>query len=107
MKWVKIREGYHKYVEDSDDRPAVILKNKKGIPYIKTSIPWASTEKYITIGDPEKERQAADIFDSERKEWTKTSLKLRRWEEDRKKSWAKDKPAWRKEQMKKDPLGFR
>lgn len=65
------------------------------------SVPWGESEGYIFNTDKKTSIKATDHFLDERSKWTATSSKLRKWEKDRKSEWAKNKPAWRKEQAKK------
>jgi co-chaperonin GroES (HSP10) len=54
----------------------------------------------MRTGDVETQRKATDAFIAERELQTKTSRSARKWEEDRKKEIAKNKPLWRKKKDK-------
>lgn len=100
-KWVQSSPGRHKLVEDDDERPAVKLKKRKGAPVIKFVPSWKKHEKEMNlphIGDKDQ-MDATDKFMSERDHAMKIDSKARRWEESRKETLAKNKPAWRKKMM--------
>ena len=67
-------------------------------------ITWGKYEKKMKSGNIKTQRQATDAFIAERKLQTKTSLSAKRWEEDRKKELAKNKPLWveKREEAKKE-----
>lgn len=96
MKWISPRPGFYKYVSDDHPDPECAPANKPGIPYIKTSLPWAESEPHILSSDNTTSIKATDHFLAEREKWTATSERYRKYEADRKKEWAKNKPAWRK-----------
>lgn len=103
MKWVEKHPGTYAFVNDDDPRPAVDLPEKEGVPLIISKPPWAVSESQIH--DPnlggDKQFEAAEHFDEERKKWTGGG-KWARWEKSRKERAAKDKPAWRKERMEQE-----
>ena len=101
-KWVEVEPNYYKFVEDSDPRPAVKLKSRKlGQTYVKFVPSWRKYEPNFHDLDPEKKEdlKSNDAFLAERDHATKTDPKARRWEESRKREWARNKPAWRKQMM--------
>lgn len=104
MKWIEVRPGTYKLVDDSDERQAVNLPSKEGFPNIVNKPPWATYEKSMQAGNSKDQEKATDAFFKERGEWTRDSQKLRQWEQDRRKEWAKNKPLWRKKKMQDDPL---
>lgn len=63
---------------------------------------WKKFEKDLHNEDSDKARWAAVAFDETRKEELKNSSKAREWEESRKDSWIKDKPEWKKQQIKNE-----
>lgn len=102
MKWILVRDGTYKYVEDSDPRPRVSLPSKGFSSSIFTKfIPsWGKYEKDMWNTNDKISRRASDMFALERDHAIKTDPKAKRWEEGRKASWAKDKPLWAKKQAK-------
>jgi hypothetical protein len=108
MKWVLVRPGLHRLVEDSDDRPAVKLKSK-GVPkglHTPYTPPWKKYELGMTHPDNNKQGEYTDKFNDVREHEMKTDPVAKRWEESRKERLAKDKPYWVKEQMKKEQMGM-
>jgi hypothetical protein len=96
-KWIKVRDGNYKYVEDTDSRPPVKLPNKKlGSIFIPFQPTWKQHEKDMWNDDTKKSMQATDRFIDEREHEMKTDPKAARWEKSRKAYWDKHKPAWRK-----------
>jgi len=96
-KWVKVRDGKYKLVDDTDTRPVVRLPNKPlGIPFIPFSPSWKKYESEIWNDDSRRSMTATDKFLDEREHETQTDSRARRWESSRKERVAKDKPAWRK-----------
>lgn len=61
---------------------------------------WGKYEKDMHSEDPKKAAEAADKFLLEREHQTKTDSKIKKWEEDRKKDAASQKPDWKKSQLK-------
>jgi len=98
MKWVQVKVGTYRLVEDNDSRPEVKLPSKEGVPNIHIAPPWKKYEEGVTVGTPDSQSDYSDKFISEREHTMKTEPKWKRWEESRRKSLAKDKPAWRKKQ---------
>ena len=93
MKWVKVRDGVHKLVEDSDERPAVKLPNKKiGVPFIPYSPSWRKYEAGMHSDDTKTSIESSEKFEKEREHEMKTDSTARAWEKSRKESWQKDKP---------------
>ncbi len=93
MKWVNVRDGVHKLVEDSDERPAITLPNKKiGIPFIPYSPSWKKYEQDMHSDNSKVAAKATDKFMAERDHAIKTDRIAKSWEDGRKQSWAKDKP---------------
>lgn len=101
MKWVQVREGNYKYVEDEDERPAVRLKHKRMFPnfILAYSPSWRRYETAMVHPDSKNQGEATDKFVAEREHEMKTDPKAKRWEEGRKAEWVKAKPAWRKRMM--------
>ena len=100
MKWVQVRDGSYKYVNDNDPRPSVELhKRQIGDTYVKFTPSWKKYEQNYWTPDPERtsDNKTTDKFLAERDHETKTDPKARRWEDSRKKEWARNKPAWRKQ----------
>lgn len=94
-KWIKIREGNYKLVDDSDSRPEVKLPNKKmAAPFIPYSPPWKKYEQDIWNDSTNKSIAATDKFMAEREHETRTDPRAAKWEASRKERHAKDKPAW-------------
>lgn len=104
MKWVMIRVGNYKLVEDNDPRPEIDLPSKPGAPAVSFTPSWKKHEAAIHLGNADQQYEASDKFIAERAHEMRRDPQAKRWEESRKKSLAKDKPAWRKEKMKNDPL---
>ena len=97
MKWIKVRDGIHKFVSDSDPRPAVHLPKKKiGSVYIPFQPPWKKYERGMWNDDKVQSMSLTDKFIDEREHEMKTDPKAARWEKSRKARWEKDKPEWRK-----------
>lgn len=63
---------------------------------------WAKHEKGIASADTKTQSKSADAFDEERKRETAVSKQARDWEADRKKEWAKNKPAYVKKRAKNE-----
>jgi len=61
---------------------------------------WKKHEEDLTNPDNKKSLEAADKFDLERQYEMANDPKAKRWEESRKKAWAKDKPEWAKAKRK-------
>lgn len=101
MKWISTKPGNYKLVEDDDPRPEVHLPSKEGSPSIHIAPPWKKYESGITVGTPDAQNDMSDKFLAEREHAMKTDPSLKRWEESRKKSVLKDKPAWRKDRIRK------
>ena len=105
MKWVLVHPGSYKFVEDSDERPAVKLKspNKhfKYAPSLKYIPTWRKYEEAMTHPLSKNQGEATDKFVAEREHQMKTDPIAKRWEESRKERVAKDKPAWRKAMIRK------
>jgi CDP-glycerol glycerophosphotransferase (TagB/SpsB family) len=92
MKWVKVRDGVHKLVEDSDERPAVKLPNKKiGIPFIPYSPSWRKYEEGMHSDNAKTSIESSEKFEKERDHTIKTDPQAARWEKSRKERWQKDK----------------
>jgi len=92
MKWIKIREGRWKFVEDDDERPEAKLKKKKfGSFSIGYKPKWASTFDRMNPDpmamDAEGERVALDAMMDEKEVELKFDKKARKWEKGRKKAW--------------------
>jgi hypothetical protein len=104
MKWIEISPNHYKYVPDDHRAPAVILPTRRGIPNVISTPPWAVSEQGIRSEDPHEQVKATDDFTADRKKWTQRSRKWASWENGRKQELQKNKPLWRKEQMKRDPL---
>jgi len=95
MKWVTLRDGLQRLVDNDDPRPAVKTKKKPmGIPFIPYSPTWKKYEKDMWNTDYKHSSEATDKFIAEREHETKTDPKAARWEQSRKAGWAKDKPLW-------------
>ena len=102
-KWVEIEPNYYKFVDDSDPRPPTKLKPRSiGSTYLKFSPSWRKYEQNFFNLDPDKKEdfKRTDAFLDERDYETRTDPRARRWEDSRKKEWARNKPAWRKQMMK-------
>lgn len=63
---------------------------------------WGKYEKDLYSNDNEKARKAGEAFDETRKKELRESSKARKWEEDRKKEWARNKPEWVKKRIKEE-----
>ena len=93
MKWVLVRDGVNKFVEDSDERPAIKLPNKKfGIPFIPFTPPWKKYEEGMHSDNTKTSIESSEKFEQERDHTIKTDKLAARWEKSRKERWAKDKP---------------
>lgn len=93
MKWVKVRDGVHKLVEDSDERPAVKLPSKKiGVPFIPFSPSWRQYESGMHSDNTKTSIESSEKFEKEREHQLKNDPQAARWEKSRKESWNKDKP---------------
>jgi len=57
---------------------------------------WKRFEEKMSSDDVETSQKATDAFLEEREKEMQTSARARRWEEDRKRSWANDKPHFSK-----------
>ena len=104
VKWVEDTPGLYRLVDDEDPRPAVELPSRRGAPTIRYNPSWRKYEAGQFIGNADEQIEAGDKFLQEREHEMKVDPKARKWEESRKKSLLKDKPAWRKERMKSDPF---
>lgn len=104
MKWITVRPGNYKLVEDDDPRPEVKLPSRPGAPSTHFSPSWKKYEAGVFLGNAKQQEEYSDKFMAERAHAIKTDPQARRWEESRRKSVAKDKAAWRKERMKSDPI---
>lgn len=96
FKWIEIRPGKYKTVPLSDDRPAVNLPNKPGIPNLVTTPSWVDTARRL-MPEPgamnaAAERKATDAMLAEREKEVKYSSRARSWEKGRRKEWAANKP---------------
>ena len=100
MKWVEIRSGKYKLVDDDDPRPEVGLESHKGSPNVQIAPPWKKYEVGQMIGNPDSQFDTSEKFEAERQHAMKTDPSWRRWEKSRRERMAKEKPAWRKERMK-------
>lgn len=94
MKWVKVRDGLHRLVDDSDDRPAVKLPKKKltgsfFVPFVPS---WKKYEADMHSDNTKLAIEASEKFEIEREHAMKIDKRAKSWEEGRKQSWAKDKP---------------
>jgi co-chaperonin GroES (HSP10) len=69
------------------------------MPYDPT---WKRYEKDLTSDDSVKAKKAAEAFDDERTKETKSNKKAHDWERDRKSSILKDKPNWKRKQLKEE-----
>lgn len=97
MKWVQVRDGSYKFVEDSDSRPAVKLSSKRlGVPFTPFQPSWKKHESEMWNDDKRKSIAATDRFIEEREHEVRIDPRAARWEASRKERVAKDKPAWRK-----------
>lgn len=67
-------------------------------------ITWKKYEKDIHSQDVDTAIKATEAFVEERNRQMATSDKARKWEEDRRKTNAKEKIQWKKEQLKKDEV---
>jgi hypothetical protein len=95
MKWVMIRDGIQRFVEDSDPRPAIkSTKKKLGSFFTPYSPPWKQWEAPMLHQDSKNQTSAGDKFHEVREHELRTDPKARKWEESRKERVAKDKPAW-------------
>ena len=63
---------------------------------------WAKYEKDISNPNPEIASKAAEAFDETRREEMKNDPKARRWEQERKEAFLKDKPAFTKQRLAKE-----
>lgn len=99
-KWVETTKGTYKLVDDNDVRPEVRLPNRQGAPHIMYTPSWATYEPLMHSGNPQTEISATEAFIAERDRETRHSEKARKWEEGRKKSWAREKPNWVKKERK-------
>ena len=99
MKWVEVRSGKYKLVEDDDPRPAVTLQPKVGVPAIHIAPPWKKFEAPTFEASAPEQRVASDKFEASREHYTKIDKNWDRWEKSRRATLAKDKPAWVKKRM--------
>ena len=63
---------------------------------------WKVYEKEMSSNDPTKAVHATEAFDAERTFQMKNDSKLRKWEADRKKDLAKQKPDYVKRRIQKE-----
>jgi len=103
VKWVELSPGRYKLVEDDDSRPAVKLKSRIGTPNVKFNPSWGKYEQNYWTPDPDvnSSNDLTDKFLDEREHQLKVNPKAKRWEEGRKKEWARNKPYWVKQQREK------
>jgi len=93
MKWVKIRDGLQRLVDDSDERPAIKSSKKSlGIPFVAYSPSWRTYEADMHSDDKNVSLDASEKFEKEREHQMNTDPRAVRWEKSRKESWQKDKP---------------
>lgn len=64
--------------------------------YVKFSPSWKRYERQLREGTPQQQQEAAEKFTAERDHAMKTDPQARRWEESRKRYYAKQKPGWAK-----------
>lgn len=100
-KWVQTSPGKYRLVDETDPRPAAKLKGSKGTPKLRFTPSWKKHEAEMNHPSDQKQMEATDKFIAEREHAMKTDPKAKRWEEGRKKEWARNKPAWRKQIMKR------
>lgn len=67
---------------------------------------WAKYEKDISNPDPKIASRAADAFDEVRAEEMKNDPKARRWEQERKEAFLKDKPEYTKQRLAKEKSDY-
>lgn len=60
---------------------------------------WAEHEEGLRSKNLKEQDKAAEAFDITRQKEIASSAKAKKWEEDRKKQWAKDKPQFVKERL--------
>jgi hypothetical protein len=101
VKWVKVREGLYKLVEDDDPRPAVKLKSHRGAPNIKYVPPWKKYESPMWFGGANDQIKASEQFTQERDREMQKDPKAARWEKSRREWFAKQKRGWRDKELKK------
>lgn len=67
---------------------------------------WAKYEKDISNPDPKVASRAAEAFDEVRAEEMKNDPKARRWEQERKEAFLKDKPEYTKQRLAKEKSDY-
>lgn len=72
------------------------------MPKLKYTPDWKKYEKKMRSDDSEEAYKAGEAFIQERETSVKNDPKARRYEESRREAWAKEKPEWKKEQLKKE-----
>lgn len=63
---------------------------------------WETFEKDLHSDNVETSLKASEAFEKTRLQEMKNSEKARRWEKSRKEEWVKNKPQWKKQQLKKE-----
>lgn len=105
MKWVSVRPGLSRLVEDSDPRPAIKLPKKKlGIPFTPYVPPWKQFEEGMLNPNSKNQAEYGDKFTAAREHEMRNDPKARKWEESRKERLAKDKPYFVKQIAREDHL---
>lgn len=106
FKWVADGSGY-KYVDASDPRPAVKLKDrltekslKEASLFIKYDPPWRKYEHKLHYGTAAEQKEAAEKFTEVRDREMATNPQARSWEKGRREWFQREKHAWREERMK-------
>jgi hypothetical protein len=95
MKWICVRDGVYKFVDNDDPRPSVKLPTKKiSIPFVPFQPSWKQYEGEIWNDSTKRSVAATDKFLGERDYQTQRDPQAARWEASRKERLAKDKPAW-------------
>lgn len=95
MKWIKIREGHYRLVDDNDDRPEVHLPKKEIGNFSMGYKPgWVNTLNRVNphpeAMDSEGERRAIDLMLNDRDKETRISKKAAGWERGRRVAWNKN-----------------
>lgn len=69
---------------------------------LKYTPDWKKYEAKMRSEDGEEALKAGEAFIQERETSVKNDPKARRYEESRREAWAKEKPEWKKQQLKKE-----
>jgi hypothetical protein len=107
MKWIQSSPGSYRLVDDSDERPAVKLPNRRFTEgptkelKVKFLPSWKKYEEKMHHGTPAEQREASELFTAEREKEINTSRQASSWEKGRREWFQKQKHDWRQKEIQK------